>query len=156
MSARPNSAEVYEWFRKNKKALLANDYTSELSCARANEIVQGYADVMASGAHGRIPDASLLPYAKETILAAIDRSIECLIEKNGGHDVPPTSELEDKINTLGAVKCYLSEFQDIDTEDQQAVAMLNSCRELVQPRSIEDIRRGGCGAALWEKRKIVF
>lgn len=90
MRTRRNSSEVFEWFRQNRKTLLANEYTAELSCGRANEIVQSYADVLARGGYGKIADASLLPYDKETLSAAIDRFIGCLIERNGGHDVPPT------------------------------------------------------------------
>lgn len=49
---------------------------------------------------------------------------------------PP--ELEEKINTLGSAKSYLSEFQDIDPEDRQAVAVLNSCQELLRPEFLDD------------------
>jgi hypothetical protein len=119
-------------------ALLANDYMAELSCQRANEIVQSYADVLAEGGYGRIPNASLLPYEKETIYAAIDRFVECLTEQNGGREVLSTPELENKINTLRSAQVYLSEFQDIDPDDQHAIAVLNSCPDLVKPVPVDE------------------
>lgn len=94
MPATRSSAEVYKWFQKNKKALLANDHSTELSCWRTDEIVQSYANVLAKGGRRRISDASLLPCDKETIRAAIDRLIEYLVEQHGGRDVPVTPELE--------------------------------------------------------------
>lgn len=117
---------------------MANDYLPELSCGRADEIVQSYADVLATGGRGRIGDASLLPYDKETIRAAIDRLIECLVEQRDGQDLPPTPELEKMIETLGAVKWELFDFQEIDPEDKEAVTILNSCKELSRPEFFQD------------------
>lgn len=138
LKARDPHLKIFKWFQKNKKTLLANDYSPELSCWRANEVVQSYADVLAKGKRGRIADAALLPYDKETIRAAIDRFIQCLIEQNGGHDSQPTPELEKIIGTLGAVKWGLFDFQDIDPEDREAVTVLNSCPNLSRPASVEE------------------
>ena len=52
--------------------------------------------------------------------------------------MPPTLELQNKINKLGSAKAYLSEFQDIDPEDQQAITVLNSCQELVPPALVDE------------------
>lgn len=166
------SAAVFKWFKKNKKALLSNDYSPELSYGRADEIVQSYADVLAKGGRGFIANASRLPYQKETIRAAIDRHIEDLISRPArdrrftelmaenriddavrvasgsgtDHELEDTSEepkpeLERIIGTLGASKWHLFDFCDIDPEDEEAVAVLNSCPEHSAPESADETER---------------
>jgi hypothetical protein len=134
----PDRPLIFRWFEENKKSLMANDYSQELSYWRADEIVQSYADVLAKGGRGRIADASLLPYDKETIRAAIDRFIESLIEQHGGQNVRPTAELEKIIGTLGAIKWGLFDFQDIDPEDKEAVTILNSFKDFSRPESVQE------------------
>jgi len=120
------AAQVFQWFQKNKEHLGKNDYSPEFSKEFALEVVSAYADVLAQ--HHLLRDASLLPYPKETIRVAINQRILHLIDENG--EGPPTPELETQINHLGAAKAYLTEFQHIDSQDREAIQMLNSCPRL--------------------------
>lgn len=119
-------SELFEWFQKNKESLLKKNCSPEFSKEFALEVVCDYADVLAQ--HHLFRDASLLPYPKETIRVAINQRIQRLIEENG--DGSPTPELETQINQLGAAKAYLIEFQHIDSQDREAIKMLNSCPRL--------------------------
>ena len=140
MRSTRTSLDLLKWFRKNKEALLATNYSSEFSPGRADDIIQSYAAVLARGGW-IIRDASSLTYQKETIRGAIDRFIEYLIEQHGGRDVPPSSELAERVNTLGAVKMHLIYFQDIDPEDKEAIDMLNSLDQPSLPDSVEEHER---------------